>query len=77
MTHFTILDPAAHLEDSRPTSTRRWYDRNTQSWVVQTLDQYGTQMGDATYIGVRGGGKALAIEDEQYRQRRIDQFEAL
>lgn len=37
-----------------PVSLDSWYDRSTRSWVVQTLDTYGNQVGDADYCGTRG-----------------------
>ena len=30
-----------------------WYDRSTKSWIVQTLDQDGNQIGDADYCGYK------------------------
>lgn len=32
-----------------------WYDRGTQSWVVQSLNADGDQVGDADYCGTKAG----------------------
>lgn len=55
----------ARLE--RPVSTQRWYDRATRSWVVQSLNEDGDQVGDATYVHGRGE----AIIDESHRRDEI------
>ena len=57
--------------DPRAASVERWFNRDEQAWVVQTLDQNGYAIGAATYISVRNGGKALAIEEQLYRQDLI------
>lgn len=30
-----------------------WFDRHTRSWVVQLLDEYENQIGEASYCGSR------------------------
>ena len=38
-----------------------WYDRASRSWVVQTLDAAGNQIGDADYVGtVEGRDSCIA-----------------
>jgi hypothetical protein len=48
-------EPQAHV--------RRWFDRITRSWCVQSIDAEGNQIGEATYVGSRR--EALAEEKER------------
>jgi hypothetical protein len=50
-------------------SLARWYDRKTRSYVVQTLDPDGNQVGDAAYCGTREWADAelTAREAELFR----------
>lgn len=36
----------------------RWYDCHTRSWVIQTKDNYGNQVGEASYVGTESGAIA-------------------
>lgn len=48
----------------------RWYDRRTRSWVVQTLDGEGNQVGDAYYTGV----KSDAIHTQRAMEADLAKF---
>ena len=41
------------LRDDKENKVTMWYDRYTRSWVVQSLDWEGNQIGDATYVYTR------------------------
>jgi hypothetical protein len=60
--------------DETPTDTRRWFNREEQAWVVQLVNAAGYQIGEATYIGVGGGGRAIAerIEHDLRTKHGLD-----
>lgn len=47
--------------DETPASVEVWFNREQQSWVVSLRNQQGYEI-EATYFGVRGGGRRLADE---------------
>lgn len=52
--------------DSKPAKVDTWYDRNSRSWVTQTLNAAGDQIGDSSYAGTKEGSK----HDHDYHLRQ-------
>ena len=50
----------------------KWYDRKTRSWIIQTLDAEGNQIGDATYVGSRGEADREKVD----RKRELQKMKA-
>lgn len=45
----------------------KWYDHYTRSWVIQTKDEKGNQIGEATYVAT----KPEAEREMKVRKREI------
>jgi hypothetical protein len=45
-----------------PHKVDKWYNRSQKSWVVQLLDKYGNQIGEASYVG----SKEEAVKEVEY-----------
>lgn len=39
--------------DETPAKIEKWYDRKTRSWIVQTKNKNGDQLGNAEYFGTK------------------------
>lgn len=48
-----------------PHSVTKWYNRQQRSWVVQVLDKYENQIGEASYVHSKGE----AEEEVEYLKR--------
>lgn len=68
MTGYRLVTEFEPLDET-PGSVEVWFNREQQSWVVSVRDQRGYEL-EATYFGVRGGGRRLADEcAAELRQR--------
>lgn len=47
------LDGSPEKDIYIPHKVEKWYNRSSKSWVVQVLDRYGNQIGDASYVHSR------------------------
>lgn len=57
-----LFDKESLPEDFNvPHHVERWYDKHQRSWVVQLMDKYGNQIGNAHYDGDKQG----AIDEEK------------
>lgn len=45
-----LKDVFEHIE-KLPVSHEKWYDRQNKSWVIQSKDAQGNQVGDAAFVG--------------------------
>jgi hypothetical protein len=52
-----------------PHSVVQWYDRQTRSWVTETRDIHGCQIGNASFDG---GRKALAASSLRYHESLME-----
>jgi hypothetical protein len=47
---FKFLFPKNRVAPPGKLRVEKWYDRQTRSWVIQTKDSSGNQVGEATYV---------------------------
>lgn len=57
---YTYVEP-----DLTVVEIEAWYDRMTTSWVIQSKNAAGYQVGDATYVG----HKIDAVHDVRVRRK--------